>query len=70
MSSTATLSEKYQISVPKAVREIQGWRPGQKFVFIPKGIGVLMVPALEANDLFGLGKGADPSDYRDRNDRF
>ena len=70
MSSTTTLSEKFQISVPKAVRDFKGWRPGQKFVFIPKGVGVLMLPAQEASDLFGLGEGADASEYRDRNDRF
>ena len=69
MSDTTTLSEKFQISVPKAVRDIQGWRPGQKLVFIPKGAGVLLVPAPKASDLFGLGRGADVSGYRDRDDR-
>lgn len=40
MSSTATLSSKFQISMPKAVREQQHWSAGQEFVFIPKGDGV------------------------------
>jgi AbrB family looped-hinge helix DNA binding protein len=34
--NTATLSAKYQISIPKAVRSALAWKPGQEFVFIPK----------------------------------
>jgi AbrB family looped-hinge helix DNA binding protein len=37
MAATATLSSKFQISIPKAVREDQHWEAGQEFVFIPKG---------------------------------
>jgi AbrB family looped-hinge helix DNA binding protein len=70
MSDITTLSEKFQISVPKAVRETQGWRPGQKLVFIPKGAGVMLMPAPTAEDLFGLGQGASPEGCRDRDDRF
>ena len=44
MSVTTTLSRKFQISVPKAIREQQRWEAGQQFVFIPKALGVLMVP--------------------------
>lgn len=53
MSNTATLSSKYQISIPKAVREAQGWKPGQRFAFIPKGGGVALVPVPEIEDLLG-----------------
>ena len=31
MSATATLSSKFQISIPKAVREGQRWEAGQEF---------------------------------------
>ena len=37
MPTTATLSSKFQISIPKAVREELHWEAGQEFVFIPKG---------------------------------
>jgi len=37
MSAVTTLSSKYQISIPKAVREQQRWQAGQKFVFISQG---------------------------------
>jgi len=70
MSDTATLSEKFQISIPKAVRNEQNWKAGQKFAFIPKGAGVLLVPVPSRERLAGLARGADTTDYRDRNDRF
>jgi AbrB family looped-hinge helix DNA binding protein len=70
MNATATLSKKFQISVPKAVREQQHWEAGQQFVFLPKGLGVLMVPVPALSELEGIAKGADPTDYRDRNDRY
>ena len=70
MSDTATLSAKFQISIPKAVRNARQWKAGQEFAFIPKGTGVLLVPVPELADLKGIAKGANPDNYRDRKDRF
>ena len=70
MSAVATLSSKFQVSVPKAVREAQGWKAGQEFVFIPKGKGVLLVPVPERGQLAGMAKGANATGYRDRKDRI
>ena len=70
MGNVATLSEKFQISIPKEVREEQKWLPGQKFALIPKGAGVMLVPVPEIEDLLGLVEGASTDDYRDRNDRY
>lgn len=70
MNSTATLSAKFQISIPKAVREQQQWAAGQEFVFIPKAVGVLILPVPEFGQLAGIAEGADKSGYRDRDDRF
>jgi bifunctional DNA-binding transcriptional regulator/antitoxin component of YhaV-PrlF toxin-antitoxin module len=66
---TATLSEKFQISIPKAIRASQQWRAGQVFAFIPKGFGVMLVPVPTIDELSGLARGAKPVDYRDRTDR-
>jgi AbrB family looped-hinge helix DNA binding protein len=66
----ATLSAKFQISIPKAVREAQKWRAGQEFVFLPKGKAVLLMPVPELDSLAGKAKGADTSGFRDRSDRF
>jgi AbrB family looped-hinge helix DNA binding protein len=70
MSATATLSAKFQISVPKAVRDKQGWEAGQEFVFIPKGPGVLLVPVPDLTQLSGIAKGAKATGFRDREDRY
>jgi AbrB family looped-hinge helix DNA binding protein len=69
MTDTATLSSKFQISIPKAVRQRQHWKPGQRLVFIPKGRGVLLVPAPSLDELRGIAKGANPKNARDRSDR-
>ena len=70
MSDTATLSSKFQISIPKADRNARKWKPGQEFAFIPKGSGVLLVPVPKIEDLAGTLAGVDVEDYRDRNDRY
>jgi AbrB family looped-hinge helix DNA binding protein len=70
MPDTATLSSKFQISIPKAVRDERRWKAGQEFAFIPKGTGVLLVPVPKMTDLAGIAKGAKSENYRDRDDRF
>lgn len=70
MPATATLSSKFQISIPKAVREQQHWEAGQEFVFIPKGKGVMVMPVPERDQLAGIARGANTEDYRDRSDRY
>lgn len=70
MTATATLSSKFQISIPKAIREQAHWEAGQEFVFIPKGKGVLVMPVPELAELAGIASGARKQGYRDRKDRF
>jgi len=70
MTAQATLSSKFQISIPKAVREEQHWKAGQRFAFIPKGKGVLVIPVPTLEELSGIAKGANPDGYRDRKDRY
>jgi AbrB family looped-hinge helix DNA binding protein len=70
MNATTKLSSKFQISIPKAVREAQHWEAGQEFVFLPKGKGVLMMPVPEFKQLAGIAKGASKVGYRDRQDRY
>ena len=70
MPSTTTLSSKFKISIPKAVRAKHNWQAGQEFVFLPKGAGVLLMPVPELKQLAGMARGADGSGYRDREDRY
>jgi AbrB family looped-hinge helix DNA binding protein len=66
----ATLSAKFQISIPKSVRTARQWRAGQVFAFVPKGEGLLLVPVPRRDALAGLVRGANPENYRDRTDRI
>ena len=68
MADVTRLSSKFRISVPKAVRERQGWAAGQEFVFVPRGEGVLLMPVPDIDDLRGIAKGAGTRDVRDRTD--
>jgi len=70
MPNTGTLSKRFEISIPRAIREARHWEPGQRFAFIPKGAGVLLVPVPKKGGLKGLAKGAGNTNARDRMGRF
>ena len=70
MNATSTISSQFKISIPKEVREQQGWRAGQKLVFLPHGKSVIILPAPEPADLVGLARGVKSRQYRDRKDRY
>jgi bifunctional DNA-binding transcriptional regulator/antitoxin component of YhaV-PrlF toxin-antitoxin module len=63
---TTTLSSEFQITLPKTLLANRQWQPGQEFAFIPKEIGVLLVPIPSREELAGIARGANPEDYRDR----
>jgi AbrB family looped-hinge helix DNA binding protein len=68
--ATATFYSKYQISIPKSVREEQHWQSGQQFVFIPKGKGMLIMLEPSFEELMGIAAVAGPTNFRDRTDSF
>jgi AbrB family looped-hinge helix DNA binding protein len=68
-TNLATLSSKFQISIPKAVRTAREWHAGQVFALIPKGDGMLLVPVPRREDMAGLARGAKPGPYRDHTER-
>jgi hypothetical protein len=45
-------------------------RPGQRIAFFERAGGVLLVPIPNREELAGFAKGANPKEYRDRNDRY
>jgi AbrB family looped-hinge helix DNA binding protein len=63
---TATISSKFQISVPKAVREQLHIKAGQQFIFLVKGNCLELVPKRSMKDMRGVLKGADTKHVRDR----
>ena len=68
--SSVTVSSKYQIVIPKQVREQMKIEPGQKLSFIVKGGVMYLVPVLSLDELRGIAKGADTSNIREKVDRL
>lgn len=66
--SIATLSSKFQLSIPKDIREAMHLKPGQQMSFLRVGKSLRLVPVMKLEDLFGLAKGAEPF-VRDRSTR-
>jgi AbrB family looped-hinge helix DNA binding protein len=68
--ATATLSSKYQLAIPKEIREKLNLSAGQQFTVIPKGHAIELVPVQSPLTLRGSLKGANPEGYRDHKDRY
>ena len=66
--STVTLSSKFQISIPKDIREAMHFKPGQQLTFLRVGQSLRLVPVLKLDDLFGMANGAEEF-VRDRSTR-
>ncbi len=66
--TTATLSSKFQILVPKDVREALNLKPGQKLDFIQVGSTMHVVPQHSMRDLFGVAAHVKEPFVRDRSD--
>ncbi len=67
---SATLTEKFQIGIPKAFREELGLEAGQQFIFVAKGDAIIMIPRRAIGDMRGLLKGADTGNVRERAERI
>jgi AbrB family looped-hinge helix DNA binding protein len=68
---TVKVSSKFQVVIPKRVREELALRPGQELqIYILDGT-IRLHPHRSIRDLRGIAKGMKwKDDYRDRNDRF
>jgi AbrB family looped-hinge helix DNA binding protein len=66
----ATVSPKFQIVIPKEIRERLDLKPGQQVALIDRGSYVALVPERPISELGGIAKGAPTDDYRDETDRF
>jgi AbrB family looped-hinge helix DNA binding protein len=64
-----TISSKYQVVIPREIREQFGLKPGQKVVFIPyrKSLRVVIVPPIE--EAYGFLQGIDTNVEREEEDR-
>ncbi len=63
--STVTISSKYQLVIPKEVRESLELKPGQKLRVFTSGDRLEMVPVKVLRSMRGFLKGIDTSVPRD-----
>jgi AbrB family looped-hinge helix DNA binding protein len=66
----AVISPKFQVVIPKEVREQAGLRVGQVMSVTARGDVITMVPRRPIADLRGIAKGMSTEDLRDETERF
>lgn len=64
-----TLSPKYQVVIPREVREKLGLKPGQKIQVTAREGRIEMIPVISASELRGFVQGMDTNIDRE-DDRF
>lgn len=64
-----TISSKFQIVIPKSLREKMNLTPGQKVIFIPYRNSARMVIVPSAKEAFGSLKGIDTTIERDEDEQ-
>lgn len=62
---TVTISPKYQVVIPKTIREQLHLTPGQKVHAVALGDRVELIPVLPARELRGFLSGIDTSVERE-----
>ena len=66
---TVTISPKFQVVIPKAIRERLRLRPGQKIQAIAYDERIEFIPIRPVKELRGVLRGLDTSFERDEEDR-
>ena len=66
--TVVTLSSKFQVSVPKAMREALKLKAGQKMIFINTGSAIKLLAQPSMADLAGIARGASTAGVRERDE--
>ncbi len=66
---TATISPKFQIVIPKEVREKLRLAPSQRLQVVEKGGVITLVPEMPLKSLKGALKGMSRTGLREKKDR-
>ena len=65
----ATLSSKYQLVIPKEVRQETGLKSGEKIIILVKDGIINLIPSHLLSKMRGFLKGMDISNPREEEDR-
>jgi AbrB family looped-hinge helix DNA binding protein len=64
-----TISSKFQVVIPKEIRERHGLKIGQKMQVISKGSVITLIPDRPLAAFRGILRGMPTSGYREKKDR-
>jgi AbrB family looped-hinge helix DNA binding protein len=64
------LSSKFQVVIPREVREKLNLKPGEEIVMIEKSGVIRLVPQKPIKQMRGFVKGGDTQNIREEEDRF
>ena len=67
---TATLSTKYQLVIPRRIRERMGLVPGTRLTVLEKGGVLYLVPERPIRTRRGIARGTSPRGLREKKDRL
>lgn len=68
--SATTVSPKYQVVIPKEIRERLRLRPGQKLTVYESDGKIELVPVPSYDEILGLVPNIKATGYRDKKDRY
>ena len=68
--ATTTISTKFQIVIPKEVRDKLHLTPQQRLQIVEKGGVITLVPEVPLKSLKGVLKGMSKTDIREKKDRL
>jgi AbrB family looped-hinge helix DNA binding protein len=64
------VSSKYQVVIPKEVRERHGVKPGLEMQVISKGSSIILVPDRPLSAFRGILRGMPTDGHREKKDRM
>ena len=64
------VSTKFQVVIPKDIREETGLRKGQTFQVVSKGGVISLVPERPLSELKGFARSAPSTGFREKRDRL
>lgn len=68
--ATTTISTKFQIVIPKEVRDTLHLHPQQRLQIVEKGGVIILAPEVPLKSLKGALKGMSKTDIREKKDRL
>ncbi len=68
--ATTTISPKFQVVIPKEVREKLHLAPKQRLQVLEKGGVIILIPEVPLKTLKGALKGMSKTDIREKKDRL